>query len=376
MRRRVPDFQREKPWSERTACGASQIASRLLPQYLGSIGASSPALYVYHHDRLPHRERPLPMPVEFKDYYTTLSVARDADDEAIKKAFRKLARKYHPDVAKDKKGAEEKFKEINEAYEVLSDPAKRKKYDQLGANWREDGSYQPPGGRSGDSEQEFHFGGTGFSDFFEQYFSGASRQGFPQGAQPHGRAMRGGDIEGDILVTLEEVMQGTVRPISMQTTNPRTGEATTHTFQVRVPAGVTDGKRIRVPGQGSPGHGGGPAGDLYLRVRHAAHPNFTTRESDFYHELDIAPWDAVLGAEVKVPTLDGSITLRVPSGAENGQHLRVRGRGLPKGKAGECGDFYVTLAVRLPSVLSDGERALWEQLRTISTFNPRSSTAS
>lgn len=312
------------------------------------------------------------MPVEFKDYYTSLGVARDADDDAIKKAFRKLARKYHPDVAKEKKGAEEKFKEINEAYEVLSDPAKRKKYDQLGANWREDGSYQPPGGRGDAPDQEFHFGGTGFSDFFEQYFSGASRQGFPQGAAgPRSQAMRGSDVEGDLLVTLEEAMLGTVRPISMQTVNPQTGEAKKHTFQVRVPAGVTDGKRIRVPGQGSPGQRGGPAGDLYLRVRHAAHPDFSTRESDLYHELAIAPWEAVLGVEVKVPTLDGAITLRVPKGAENGQHLRVRGRGLPKGKSGERGDFYVTLAVQIPTHLTDAEQALWEQLRAASTFNPR-----
>ena len=316
------------------------------------------------------------MAVAFKDYYTTLGVARDADDDAIKKAFRKLARQHHPDVAADKKTAEEKFKEINEAYEVLSDPEKRKKYDQLGEHWREEGGARPPPNwqQQGEGdEQEFHFGGTGFSDFFEQYFSGASRQGFPQGARTAGHARPGHDVEGDILVTLEEAMHGTVRPISMQTTNPQTGEAKTHTFQVRVPAGVTDGKRIRVPGQGGPGIGGGPPGDLYLRVRHAANPDFSTRESDIYHELPIAPWEAVLGAEVKVPTLDGSLTLRVPAGAENGQHLRVRGRGLPKGKTGERGDFYVTLQVHIPTQVSEEERKLWEQLRSLSKFNPRAS---
>ena len=329
------------------------------------------------------------MAVEFKDYYSTLDVAKDASDDDIKKAFRKLARKYHPDVAKDKKTAEEKFKQINEAYEVLSDPTKRKKYDQLGANWRQDGGFQPPpgwqqGGGYGDAGggQEFHFGGTGFSDFFEQFFSGGSRQGFPQGGghgfsgmAGQGRARRGSDVEGDILVTLEEAMNGTVRPISLQMTNPQTGEAQTHSFQIRIPIGVTDGKRIRVAGQGEPGHNGGPAGDLFLRVRHAAHPEFSTRESDVYHELDIAPWEAVLGAEITVPTLDGKLTLRIPVGAENGQHLRVRGRGLPKGKTGERGDYYVTLAVQLPAKLSDTERAVWEQLRATSTFNPRSTTA-
>ena len=314
------------------------------------------------------------MPVEFKDYYSTLDVAKDASDDDIKKAFRKLARKYHPDVAKDKKGAEAKFKEINEANEVLSDPVKRKKYDQLGANWRDGGAAAARGAYGGGGGgQEFHFGGTGFSDFFEQFFSGGSRHGFGHGAGvgTQGRTHRGNDVEGDILVTLEEAMQGTVRSISLQMTDPRTGQAQTHSFQVRIPPGVIDGNRIRVTGQGEPGHNGGAAGDLYLRVRHAAHPEFSTRESDVYHELDIAPWEAVLGAEISVPTLEGKVTLRIPVGAENGQHLRVRGRGLPKGKTGERGDYYVVLAVQLPTQLSDAERAVWEQLRATSKFEPR-----
>ena len=321
------------------------------------------------------------MPAEFKDYYATLGVSRDATAEDIKKAFRKLARLYHPDTAKDKKTAEAKFKEINEANEVLSDPDKRKKYDTLGAGWQDAGDFQPPPpGGGGGHEQEFHFGGTGFSDFFEQYFSGGSRYGFPQdfeqeiptgAANKKGRARRGHDIEGDILVTLEEAMHGTQRPISLQTTNRQTGAVQTHSFQVRIPPGATDGRRIRVPAQGEPGHNGGEAGDLYLRVRHAAHPDFTTREADVHHELDIAPWEAVLGAEVIVPTLDGSIKLRIPAGSENGQSLRVRARGLPKGKTGERGDFFVQLKVVLPDKISDAERSLWEQLRSASTFNPR-----
>ena len=323
------------------------------------------------------------MPVEFKDYYATLGVARDASEDEIKKAFRKLARKYHPDVAKDKKTAEAKFKEINEANEVLSDPVKRKKYDQLGANWRDgDQGFQPPPGwqgGAGGEEHEFHFGGTGFSDFFEQFFSGGSRHGFPQQeydtgpGRAAGRARRGSDIEGDILVTLEEAMHGTLRPISLQTANPQTRQLETHSFQVRIPPGATDGRRIRVPGQGEPGRGGGPAGDLYLRVRHAAHPDFQAREADVYHELDVAPWEAVLGAEIIVPTLDGSIKLRIPAGAENGQKMRVRGRGLPKGKTGERGDFFVVITVHLPATLNDEERALWEKLRSTSSFNPRNS---
>lgn len=322
------------------------------------------------------------MPADFKDYYTTLGVSREATPDEIKKAFRKLARQYHPDTATDKKTAEAKFKEINEANEVLSDPEKRKKYDTLGARWNDAGGFEPPPGwqggaaGAGDQGQEFHFGGTGFSDFFEQYFSGGSRYGFQQdfAEAPQGRAgrsRRGHDIEGDILVTLEEAMHGTQRPISLQTINRQTGTAQTHTFEVRIPPGATDGRRIRVPGQGEPGHNGGEAGDLYLRVRHAAHPEFTSREADVYHELDIAPWEAVLGAEVIVPTLDGSIKMRIPAGAENGQNMRVRGRGLPKGKTGERGDFYVTLQVVLPASVTETERAVWEQLRSASTFNPR-----
>jgi curved DNA-binding protein len=327
------------------------------------------------------------MPVEFKDDYATLGVARDATEDDIKKAFRKLARQYHPDVAKDKKGAEEKFKAINEANEVLSDPAKRKKYDELGANWQDEGAFRASAGRRGGGAregagmhgQEFHFGGTGFSDFFEQFFSGATRHGFPgddggfggEQAPGDGRPLRGSDIEGDILVTLEEAMRGTVRPVSLQTVNPLTGEAKTHSFQVRIPPGATDGRRIRVPEQGEPGRGGAAAGDLYLRVRHAAHPDFHARGADIFCDLAVAPWEAVLGAEVVVSTLDGSIKLRVPPGTEPGRQLRVRGRGLPRGKGGDRGDFYVVIDVSLPTSVSAEERAQWEKLRAVSAFNPR-----
>lgn len=333
------------------------------------------------------------MPVEFKDYYATLGVSREANADQIKAAFRKLARQYHPDVAKDKKTAEAKFKEINEANEVLSDPEKRKKYDRLGAEWQNEGAFRPPpharsgppgSGRAGTPPgREYHFGGTGFSDFFEQFFSGGTRYGFPQGEYDFGdaeagseaRPRRGGDIEGDILVTLEEAMHGTVRPISLQTANAQTRETETHSFQVRIPPGATEGRRIRVPAQGEPGRGGAPAGDLYLRVRHAAHPNFYARESDLYHELEVAPWEAVLGAEILVRTLDGSVKLRLPAGTQNAQQLRVRGRGLPKGKSGERGEFHVIVVVRLPTELSGVERTQWEQLQAASKFNPRSASS-
>ncbi len=311
------------------------------------------------------------MSAEFKDYYVTLGVPRDASSADIKKAFRKLARKHHPDVAKDKKSAEAKFKEINEANEVLGDPDKRKKYDRLGANWQNPHQGRPAGKSPGQA-REFNFGGTGFSDFFEQYFSGASRHGFPDnGPGPAARTRRGNDIEGDILVTLEEAMQGSVRPISLQTTNARTGKVETRSFQVRIPAGIINGKRIRVSGEGDPGEGGAAPGDLYLRVRHAAHPDFHTEGADLYYDLDLAPWEAVLGAELTVPTLDGPIKLRIPPGSENGHQLRVRGRGLPTGKAGARGDFHAILNVHLPTNLPDEERALWEKLRAVSKFNPR-----
>ncbi len=321
------------------------------------------------------------MPVEFKDYYSTLGVSREATPEEIKKAFRKLARQYHPDVAVDKANAENKFKEINEANEVLSDPEKRKKYDLLGANWRQEpgepemaqGGARDRGQRPG-AGSEFHFGGTGFSDFFEQFFSGGSRFGVPSegsGVEMGGPAQRGSDIEGDILVTLLESMQGTVRPISLQTTDPATGEVTTRSFRVRVAPGATDGQRIRVPGQGAPGHGGAPAGDLYLRIRHAADPDFSTRGSDIYRDLDLAPWEAVLGGEVLLRTLDGPVTLRIPAGIGNGHKLRVRSRGLPRGRSGERGDFYAVVAVQLPQNITEAERILWENLRSGSHFNPR-----
>jgi curved DNA-binding protein len=314
------------------------------------------------------------MSVEFKDYYAILGVPRDAAADEIKKAFRKRARRHHPDVAKDKHAAEERFKEINEAYEVLGDPEKRGRYDRLGADWRQEGG-SPATGRGG-GFHEFDFGGTGFSDFFEQYFGGAGMHGFSSGMRGAARggarrAAKGNDIEGDILVTLEEVMHGALRPVSMRTTDPHSGRVESHTFQVRIPPGVPHGKRIRVPGQGGPGSGGAGAGDLYLRVRHAAHPDFTTEGADLHHELELAPWEAVLGADVTVPTLDGSLKLRIPPGSENGRTLRVRGRGLPTGKSAARGDLLVTLVIQVPAHPGAEERALWEKLRNGSHFNPR-----
>jgi curved DNA-binding protein len=332
------------------------------------------------------------MPVEFKDYYQSLGVAREASQDEIRKAFRKLARQYHPDVAKDKKAAEEKFKEINEAYEVLSDPAKRKKYDTLGANWNRaepPPGWQPPGGGAGGprgfrsangEEYEFQFGGTGFSDFFEQFFGGGGAgRGFnfndfgqAQGAG-QGRAagaMRGQDIEGDILVSLNEAIQGSVRTISFRRNNRQTGQTVSENFRVRIPVGVREGQLIRVPGKGEEGHNGGAPGDLYLRVRFEQHPDFRTRGADLFYDLDLAPWEAVLGTTVTIPALEGPVTVRVPAGSAGGQQLRVRGKGLPQ-PGGTRGDLYATITVNVPIDVSEDERALWRQLAEKSNFNPR-----
>jgi curved DNA-binding protein len=325
------------------------------------------------------------MAVEFKDYYATLGVPRSASQEEIKRAFRKLARQYHPDVAKDKKIAEQKFKEINEANEVLSDPAKRKRYDELGADWKNGAGFPPPprGGRSAGRaandapDSEFHFGGTGFSDFFEQFFSRGSRfgSGFPSNGDEYfsqrGGPVRGHDIEGDILVTLDEVMDGSLRTLSIQRIDPRTGRATTHTVKVRIPPGVQERQTIRVPAKGEAGSDGGPAGDIYLHVRLAAHPDFQVHGTDLYYELDLAPWEGVLGTNVSVPTLKGHVSVRIPPGTNNGQKLRVRGQGLPRGRNGERGDLYVVINVQLPKQVNDEERELWEKLGRVSRFNPR-----
>jgi curved DNA-binding protein len=337
------------------------------------------------------------MAVDFRDYYQVLGVSKSASADEIKKAFRKLARKYHPDVAKDKKTAESKFKDINEAYEVLGDPKNRVKYDQLGAQWKNGPQPQPPpgwhGGRprpgsrgAGDDGSEFRFEGTGLSDFFEQFFGG--RSGRPRGASPFeaqgfgegseepwgdpGAGLRGHDVQGEILVTLDDVLSGAMRDIVMQRTNPRTGQTETQRYQVRIPAGIQDGQSIRLRGQGDGGAGGGTAGDLYLRIRHAQHPDFRTRGADLLTTLILAPWEAVLGGTMRLHTLDGNISLKVPAGTQQGQQLRVRGKGLPTGVATR-GDLYVGIQIQVPTTASAEEKRLWKELATASPFKPRRS---
>jgi len=310
--------------------------------------------------------------MEFKDYYQSLGVKKNASQAEIKKAFRRLAREYHPDTAKDKTAAEEKFKEINEAYEVLGDADKRSKYDRLGANWRNVRPNTNPGGG-----QEFHFSGTGFSDFFEQFFGGGRDPfggGFG-GANPFQQAYgnqprRGQDITGDVMVTLEEAANGCVRAFELQTSDPVSGAANRRTLKTRIPPGVLDGQVIRVAGQGGPGANGGSAGDVRLRVRLASHPDFRVRGADLIHELNLAPWEAVLGAQVEVPTLTGSVKVKIPPGSANGARLRVRGRGLKSGKT-DHGDLYVALNVEIPTEVNDEERELWQKLGETSSLRPR-----
>ena len=320
------------------------------------------------------------MPVEFKDYYEVLGVHRNASGDAIKKAFRKLARQHHPDVAKDKKAAEEKFKELNEANEVLSDPEKRKKYDELGANWDhpERQPTQPQNGFSGGSVNgsEYHFDGTGFSDFFEQFFAGRSRSsgGFDRpgadGMDGAAFAQRGEDVEGDILVTLDEVLHGATRTIQLQRTDPRTGQSNTQTLRVKIPVGVREAQMIRLTGNGRDGKGGRGSGNLYLRVTFAKHPEFRVRGANLYQDLDVSPWEAVLGATVRIPTLDGIASLKIPPGTTAEREFRLRGKGLPSGD-GTRGDLHAVLHIQVPNHLTPEQKLLWEQLAAGSTYNPR-----
>lgn len=315
------------------------------------------------------------MAVQFRDYYETLGVSKTATEDEIKSAFRKLARKHHPDVAKDKKTAEEKFKQINEAYEVLSDPEKRRKYDELGANWNQPGGFQPPPnwggghgggggfnpfGAGGNGGVEFEFGGTGFSDFFEAFFGGGRGRTAGGFGQRAAGAERGSDVEADIMVTLEEALNGSTRQVSLR----RGDSPKVETYQVKIPRGVREAQRIRLAGQGESGAHGGRSGDLYLRVRLARHPDFSVEGSDLIHEARIEPWQAVLGDTLQVPTLEGSARLKLPPGTQGGQRFRLRGQGMPASSGGR-GDLYVAVQIRVPKKVTERERELWKELAAL-----------
>lgn len=326
--------------------------------------------------------------MNFKDYYFTLGVARDADAADIKRAYRKLAREHHPDRASPgtRKAAEEKIKEINEAYEVLKDPEKRRKYDRLGANWDRE---EPGGGWSDQSWAQgdifsgarrrrrpsgVHFGGTGFSDFFEEFFGEGGGMRFSDGPEftsARGSTRAGQHLEADLMVSLEEAARGGVRSISLRRADPETGVEESSPLKVRIPAGVREGQRLRVSGRGGAGIAGGPPGDLYLRVHLAPHPDFRVKDRDLHYDLDLAPWEAVLGAKVEIPTLAGVVRLTVNPGTRSGRQLRVRGRGLPGTKGEPAGDLIVEVAIQVPETITPAERELWQKLAEISAFRPR-----
>jgi curved DNA-binding protein len=307
------------------------------------------------------------MAVGFRDYYEALGVPRDASDEDIRKAYRRLARQYHPDVNKEP-GAEDRFKEISEAYEVLRDPEKRERYDRLGQNWRAgqdvsgaqgfDGFEGFGGsGEAGDGGGvRFEFGGDGgdFSDFFEGLFGGRGRArpggGRAGGFGDFGFSARGSDREAIIELSLEEAARGGRRRITLDGRD----------YEVDIPPGVRDGQRIRLAGEGRQGTGGGAAGDLYLRVRLRPHPRFRVEGRDLYTDLSVTPPQAALGASVQVQTLDGTARVRVPAGSSCGRRLRLRGQGLGSG------DLYATVKIEVPKRLSDEERRLYERLAEVS----------
>jgi curved DNA-binding protein len=315
------------------------------------------------------------MAVSFQDYYEALEVPRDASADDIRRAYRRLARKYHPDVNKDP-GAEDRFKQISEAYEVLRDEEKRAQYDRFGENWKAgqdvSGSSGFEGFRgggdgfrgAGNGDVRVEFGGGDFSDFFEGLFGQrGGRRADGRGARAgfEGFSMRGGDQEAVLELSLQEAARGGKRKISL---------ADGRDFEVQIPPGVRDGQRIRLAAQGSNGAGGGAAGDLFLRVRVRPDPRFRVEGGDLYVELPVTPWEAALGAEVPVTTLDGSVRVRVPPGSSTGRRLRLRGQGLP-GPKGSAGDLYAEVAVQVPKKLTKRERELFQELAEASKFDPR-----
>jgi curved DNA-binding protein len=310
------------------------------------------------------------MPVAFRDYYESLGVPRDASPEEIRRAYRALARAHHPDVNKEA-GAEDRFKEISEAYEVLRDPDKRERYDRMGSNWRagQDVSGDPGYGGFGDfdfggggQDIRFDFGGEDFSDFFSGLFGRRGRTQRSNGAEAFSR--RGADQEAVLELSLEEAEGGGKRRISL---------ADGRTFEVNVPRGVADGQRIRLAGEGEAGLRGGPPGDMFLRVRIRPHPRFRVEGRDLYTDLAVAPWEAALGATIEVRTLTGTGRVRVPAGSSSDRRLRLRGEGLSDAQ-GRKGDLYAVVKIRVPGHLTDEERRLFEELAATSHFDPRRRT--
>lgn len=313
--------------------------------------------------------------MEFKDYYEILGVERAASQDDIRRAYRKLARKYHPDVSKED-NAEQRFKEVGEAYEVLKDPEKRVAYDQLGANWRAGQDFQPPPGW----DTGFEFSGAGFdsgtrgaaySDFFEGLFGGAQFAGGPGGFG--GRASRAGhgqDHHARIAIDLEDAYRGATRAITLraaQLDEQGRVHVRPRTLHVKIPVGVRQGQHIRLSGQGEPGRDG-MAGDLYLEVAFNPHSRYRVDGHDLYLDVPVAPWEAALGAAVKVPLPMGAVEMKIPPGSPSGKKLRLKGKGIPSRPPG---DFYVVLQLVLPPTTTDKARELYRALQQETNFNPR-----
>jgi curved DNA-binding protein len=311
--------------------------------------------------------------MEYKDYYEVMGVARGATQDEIKRAYRKLARKYHPDVSKEA-DAEERFKSLGEAYEVLKDPEKRAAYDQLGSNWQGGQDFNAPP----DWDAGFEFSGGGFtdgdsanySDFFEELFGRAHAA---QGAgRQRGFHARGQDRHAKILVDLQDSFEGATRAINLQVPElTPDGHVTTRTrtLNIKIPRGIREGQKIRLSGQGDPGQGNAAAGDLYLEIDFKPHPLYRADAHDLYLDLPVAPWEAALGATVKVPTPEGVVELKVPAGSAQGKKMRLKGRGIP---AKQPGDLYVVLQIALPVANTEQAKKLYKQMQDELNFNPRS----
>lgn len=326
--------------------------------------------------------------MEYKDYYKTLGVDRKASQDDIKHAYRKLARKYHPDVSKEK-NAEEKFKDVQEAYEVLKDQEKRAAYDQLGSNWKSGQEFRPPPGWQ-ESHTRFYtmddMGGFegdlgGFSDFFTNLFGGAGggarRGGFSREAYEGAFQQRGADQHAKVNISLEDAFRGTSKTIQLQVpeVDARGNVAyKTQTLKITVPAGASQGQQLRLAGKGGPGIGGAPAGDLYLELNIEPNTQFSLQGNDVYLTLPVTPWEAALGADIKVPTLGGIVGLKLPPGSQAGQKLRLKGRGMPN--KGATGNQYVILQIQIPKAQTDADRELYEKMRELMPFNPRKDWAS
>ena len=311
--------------------------------------------------------------MEFRDYYKVMGVERDATQDEIKRSYRKLARKYHPDVSKEA-DAEARFKELGEAYEVLKDPEKRAAYDQLGANWKEGQEFRPPP----DWHAGFEFSGGGYtgggpefhSDFFEELFG---RRNSQRGRGPERRSfrMRGEDHHAKVLIDLGDSYNGSTRSISLRVPElTDDGHVVTRDreLNVRIPKGIRPGQQIRLAGQGGPGMGGAESGDLYLEVEFRRHPHFRVDGADVYIDLPLAPWEAALGGSVKAPTPTGTVDLKIPANSSQGRKMRLKGRGLP-GKT--PGDLYMVLQISLPPADSDVAKSLYKQMQDQLGFNPR-----